>query len=90
MTITETKLNHTSVVTTLPTNATYMESHFKVHNGGHYNITVQTDTEDAIIAGPVSYDAPPLPAPHQFKVEPTKNGSYMLYWRDLEIRSDER
>ena len=79
----ETKLNHTSAITTLPTNATYVEVQFKVHWGGHYNITVETDTEDAIVAGPISYDAPPIPPPHQLQVEPIeKNGSYILFWKD--------
>lgn len=82
VTITETSLNHTSAITTLPTNDSYIETHFRVHSGGHYNITVQTDAENAVIAGPISYDAPPIPSPHQFQVEPKENGSYILFWKD--------
>lgn len=80
ITVTELTLNHTSAITTSPTNATYVEKHIKVHVGGRYNITVQADADDAVVAGPISYDAPPIPSPHQFKVEPLTNGSYILHW----------
>jgi hypothetical protein len=90
VTVTETNLNHSSAITTLPTNATYVEAHFKVHWGGHYNITVATDTEDAIAAGPISYEAPPIPSPHQLQVEPSETGSYILFWKDQPLVNQSR
>lgn len=88
VTVTETSRNRTSSITTLPTNENYMEAPFKVHWGGHYNITVQTDADDALVAGPVMYEAPPIPSPHQLKVEPTTNGTYTLFWMERQPYDD--
>jgi len=80
--VTEVNLNISSSVTLLPTVSTELSHWFEVHYGGHYRVTVQTDSDTAIETKPVEYLAPPIQPPHQLQVLPERNGSYIVYWKE--------
>lgn len=82
VTVTEVNLNISSSVMLLHTNKTELSHWFVVHYGGHYRVTVQTDSDVAIPAKSVEYVAPPIQPPHQLKVLPERNGSYIVYWKE--------
>jgi hypothetical protein len=82
LTVTELNLNISSSVTLLPTNKTELSHWFVVHYGGHYRVTVQTESDAAIPTKPVEYVAPPIEPPHQLQVLPERNGSYIVYWKE--------
>lgn len=50
--------------------------------GGIYEIKVSTNSRDAIFSSPVTYVAPPILPPIEFKVFTMENGSYGIYWLD--------
>ena len=75
-------LNLSTSVTLLPTSATEISHNFEIHYGGHYKVTVQTNTEAAIPTKPVEYLAPQIEPPHQLQVLPERNGSYIVYWKE--------
>jgi hypothetical protein len=82
VTVTEVNLNISSSVILSPTNKTEVSHWFVVHYGGHYRVTVQTNSDTAIPAKPVEYLAPPIQPPHQLQVLPERNGSYIVYWKE--------
>lgn len=82
VTITEVNLNKSTSIMLLPTSDTELSHWFLVHYGGHYRVTVQTDSSTSIPAKPVEYLAPPIQPPHQLQVLPERNGSYIVYWND--------
>lgn len=82
ITVTEVQLNFTTSVTLLPTDNTELSHSFAVHYGGHYRVTVQTDSDNASPTKPVEYLAPPIQPPHQIQVLPERNGSYIVYWKE--------
>ena len=85
VTITEVNLNKRISIMLLPTSKTELSHRFVVHYGGHYRVTVQTDSSTAIPAKPVEYIAPPIQPPHQLQVLPERNGSYIVYWREKDL-----
>jgi len=82
VTITEVNLNKSTSIMLLPTNKTELYHWFVVHYGGHYRVTLQTDSNTAVPAKPVEYLAPPIQPPHQLQVIPEPNGSYIVYWQE--------
>jgi len=82
VTITEVNLNKSASIMLPPTSNTTLSHWFVVHYGGHYRVTVQTDSNTAIPAKPVEYLAPPIQPPHQLHVLPERNGSYIVYWKE--------
>jgi len=82
VTITEVNLNKSTSIMLLPTSKTDLHHWFVVHYGGHYRVTVQTNSSTAIPAKPVEYLAPPIQPPHQLQVLPERNGSYIVYWKE--------
>lgn len=82
VTVTELNLNISYSVTLLSTSMTELSHWFSVHYGGHYRVTVQTYSEDAIPTKAVEYLAPPIQPPHQLQVLPERNGSYIVYWKE--------
>lgn len=81
VTITEVNLNKSTSIMLLPTSETELYHWFVVHYGGHYRVTVQTDSNTAIPSKPVEYLAPPIQPPHQLLVQ-QGNGSYIVYWQE--------
>jgi hypothetical protein len=80
--VTEVNLNITYSVTLVPTVKMELSHWFVVHYGGHYRVTVQTDSATAIPTKPVEYLAPHIQPPHQLHVFPERNGSYLVYWEE--------
>lgn len=50
--------------------------------GAKYEISVETNTANAVPAN-ISVNAVPLPAPTQLKVYPEKNGTHIVFWKDV-------
>jgi hypothetical protein len=85
VTITEVNLNKSTSIVLLPTSDTKLDHWFMVHYGGHYRVTVQTDSNTAIPTKPVEYLAPPIQPPHQLQILPERNGSYIVYWKEMSL-----
>lgn len=54
-----------------------------IQDGAVFNVSVATDSPYAIPAVLKVY-APVLPSPRQLKVIPEYNGSYVVYWKEVE------
>jgi len=54
-----------------------------IPHGASYNITISTNTKNAELAY-TEVKAPPLPIPQQLKVWPEKNGTFVVYWKEIE------
>jgi hypothetical protein len=87
VTVTEVNLNFSASVRLYNTSKTELSHWFVVHYGGHYSVTVQTDSDTAISTKPVEYIAPPIQPPHQLQVLPERNGSYIVYWKERGLPS---
>jgi len=85
VTITEVNLNKSTSIMLLPTSKTGLHYWFVVHYGGHYRVTVQTDSNTAIPSKPVEYLAPSIQPPHQLHVLPERNGSFIVYWQEKDL-----
>lgn len=59
----------------------------KIPNGAVFNVSVKTKSKTSQAVVQKVY-APALPAPRQLKVYPEKNGTYVIYWK--EVTSDEK
>lgn len=57
-----------------------------VENGGTYSIKVSTNAPNAAYSEPVTYTAPPIYPPFEVKVLPEVNGSFFVYWGELEVK----
>lgn len=55
----------------------------KIPRGAIFNISVASNTSHAQPSN-VKVNAPPLPLVHQLKVYPEKNGTYVVFWHEIE------
>lgn len=63
-------------------NKTLTHSFGGIRRGGRYEICVATNSPNAVPAN-ITALAQPLPAPSQLKVYPEKNGSYVVFWKEI-------
>lgn len=88
--IRELVLNQTSFVKIESnTNGTMKHIFHGIPRGAKYEITVSTDTKDAIPVN-ITAAAMPLPAPRLQSIYPEKNGSYVVEWREIKDLHDEK
>uniref|UniRef100_A0A8D9B9P9 Sortilin-related receptor n=1 Tax=Cacopsylla melanoneura TaxID=428564 RepID=A0A8D9B9P9_9HEMI len=66
-----------------PTNNTDLSHDIQVEYGGVYNISIAPDSTNGQMSEEYVFVAPPLPPPHQVIVLPEKNGSYIIYWKEV-------
>lgn len=55
-----------------------------IPKGAVYNISLSSSGKNAE-ASVLKVYAPPLPAPRQLKVFPEKNGTYVIYWHEVQM-----
>lgn len=58
---------------------------YKINLGGKYEVRVSTYNEDAIPTNPAVYYAPPILPPHQVKIVPENNGSFIVFWQEKNL-----
>jgi sortilin-related receptor len=58
-----------------------------IPRGAQYFITIALDVPNAAKAE-ITASAEPLPAPTQVKVWPEKNGTYVVYWKEISDFTD--
>lgn len=81
-------MNKTSHVAVAPSaNRTLTHVFSGIPKGSHYTITVSINTDKAQAAN-VSVSAEPLPIPQQLQVWPEKNGSFVVYWHELNFHDE--
>ena len=85
--MTEVVLKKQLTFTLRPTNETDMKHMLKnIKPGGIYQITVSTDVDGAIPAGPINYTAPPIQPPHQVLIEKhPKEEKYIVKWEERDM-----
>lgn len=77
-------LNKTSRVELRTTfNRTLLHTFTEIPFGASYSISVATNIKEAISTSVTAF-SPPLPMPKQLKVWPEKNGSYVVYWKEIQ------
>lgn len=87
ITLTELTHNKTAIVklqTNQLGNDTVMKHQFfGIQDGAVFNVSVATDsaTAEAVV---LKVYAPALPSPRQLQVIPEYNGSYVVYWKEVE------
>ncbi|XP_026686698.1 sortilin-related receptor [Diaphorina citri] len=81
--INETSRGQETSIKIPPTNNTDLSHNIQVEYGGVYNISIAVDTMYAQSSESYVFTAPPLPPPHQLTVLPEKNGSYIIYWKEV-------
>lgn len=76
-------LNRTSkVVIKSNDNKTLSHTFEGIPLGAKYEISVQTNTVNSVPAN-ITVNALPLPAPAHLKIYPEKNGTFVVFWREL-------
>jgi len=70
-------------------NASIRHTFHGVPRGAQYEINVSTTVKDAISAN-VSVKSTPLPAPRLVSIDTEKNGSYVVFWKEVKEVGDEK
>lgn len=84
ITLTELTFNTTAMVelTHLAKNHTMEHKFLGIKDGAVFNVSVSSPGKTAIPVVQKVY-APALPSPRQLKVYPEKNGTYVVYWKEI-------
>lgn len=62
---------------------------YNASRGGIYEVSVASNVFNSIYSSPVTYYAPPLEHPVEFRVDLLANGSYMLEWTEpIDLKQD--
>lgn len=82
--ITELTYNKSAIVELAQSRNKIMMHKFKsIEDGSIFDVTLSTTSKDAEPYVQRVY-APMLPPPRQLKVWPEKNGTYVVYWKEVE------
>uniref|UniRef100_W4VRP1 Sortilin-related receptor n=1 Tax=Corethrella appendiculata TaxID=1370023 RepID=W4VRP1_9DIPT len=71
------------------TNKTMQHTFNDIPRGAVYDISVSTNAKNSEMVNSIVY-APSLPAPTQLKVWAEKNGSYVVYWKEVKDFDDDK
>lgn len=81
--LTELTLNNTDTYELKHSGDKQMSHTFSnIHNGAIFNVSISTKSKNAQSVVQKVY-APALPAPRQLTVYPEKNGTYVVYWKEV-------
>lgn len=83
--ITELTLNKSTTIELKKKGNKFLSHSFEgIPKGAVYNISMSSRSKNAEASVLMIY-APPLPAPRQLKVFPEKNGTYVIYWHEVQF-----
>lgn len=83
--ITELTLNKSTTIELKKMGTKFLSHSFEgIPKGAVYNISMSSRSKNAEASVLMIY-APPLPAPRQLKVFPEKNGTYVIYWHEVQF-----
>lgn len=69
-------------------NSTLIHTFHGIPRGAKYEISVSTDVKGAETAN-ITASSTPLPAPRLMSIYPEKNGSYVVFWKEVkDVESD--
>ncbi|XP_025834721.1 sortilin-related receptor-like isoform X2 [Agrilus planipennis] len=85
VTVYEKSTNRTISVTKANSTEIRHRHTFKITYGGVYELKVATNVKGAKYSSTVTYNGPLLLPPHELKVFPQLNGSYLVYWQEHDI-----
>jgi sortilin-related receptor len=85
----EVVLNQTIKIKVVSNETTLSHTFHDIPRGAKYEISVQTDVHDSIKAN-ITAAAMPLPAPRLMSIYPEKNGSYVVFWKEVKDMGNEK